>query len=128
MRGLLWSRRKVAINRREAVKVMADQKIVQDGDLEVEIQAGREQRKSLKRKLDAVETIPDRYQEPDLDEVDASAEPVVDEADDEPESPTNPVICAEAIDDDKIDTDMADWPSDDDLNYEERLTQKNARV
>ena len=76
---------------------------MQDGELEVEIQTGREQRKSLKRKLDAVKTIPDRYQESELNEEDASAEPGVDEADDEPESPTNPFICPDAIDDEEID-------------------------
>ena len=62
-----------------------------------------------------------------MDEEDASAEPVVDEADDEPESPTNPFICGEAIADDEIDAEMADWPSDDDLNYEEGAPQKKAR-
>ena len=100
---------------------------MQDGELEVEIQTGREQRKSLKRKLDAVKTIPDRYQESELNEEDASAEPGVDEADDEPESPTNPFICAEAIDDDVIKAKMSEWPSDDDLNYEEPATKKKAR-
>ncbi len=100
-----------------------------DRDLEVEIQAGQEQRKTLKRKLELIETIPDRLIEPEMDEEEASAEPVVDydEVDDEQESPTNPFVCAEAIDDGEIDAEMADWPSDDDLNYEEAAPQKKAR-
>ena len=120
LRGLLWSRRKGALNRREAVKAIADQKKVHDGDLDVEIQSGQEQRKSLKRKLDSVETIPAQYIEPEIEEEEASAESL--DGSDETEPPTNP--CAEAIDDDDID---ADWPSDDDLNYEESTPQKKPR-
>ncbi len=125
-RGLIWSRRAGANNRREAVHSMAVEKKEQEGELESEVQVGREQRRGIKRKIDEVETVPDRYIEPEIKQADASAEPL-DGSDEEAESPTNPFISGEAIDDDEIDAEMADWPSDDDLNYEEFAPQKKPR-
>ena len=107
---------------------------------EQELEAGREIRTRAKDRLTQVETVVDHVLDPDemiamwaktpesplMKDLDGCAL----DADEDNDEQLNPFIEMEATEkseDDKVDEDMADWPSDDDLNYEDGAPQKKAR-
>jgi len=134
--GLLWTQRNQAKKHLEQL----NEKLQMEPTDEQELEAGREIRTRAKDRLTQVETVVDHVLEPDemiamwaktpespvMKDLDGYAL----DADEDNDEQLNPFIEMEATEkseDDKVDEDMADWPSDDDLNYEDGAPQKKAR-
>ncbi len=134
--GLLWTQRNQAKKHIEQL----NEKLQMESTDEQELEAGREIRMRAKDRLNQVETLADHVLEPEemiamsaqttesplMQDLDGCAL----DADEDKDEQLNPFIEMEATEkseDDKIDEEMADWPSDDDLNYEDTAPQKKAR-
>ena len=131
--GLLWTQRNQAKKHLEQL----NEKLQMESTDDQELEAGREIRKRAKDRLNQVDTFADHVLEPDemiAMWAQTPDSPVMQDLDgcalnaDEQLKPFIDMEATEKSEDDRIDSEMADWPSDDDLNYEDPTPLKIARV